>query len=100
GFRCHPTGGDNRGFSAFQRGNLFLSRGDRGIAITGIEIQLSIALSVSPQTVHAGHDEDRSLRDGRGQRRSLTVTLFSRVNTASGVGAVVSRLLHGRSLLR
>src|SRR5271157_5622936 len=98
GFRRHSTGGDDCGFGAFQGGNLFLGRSDGGIAVTGIKIQLAVALGVSAEAVHTGNDEDRSLGDGRRQRRSLAVALFSRVHTASRVSALVWLLLHERSL--
>ena len=84
----------DRGFGAFERGNLLFGRRDRRIAVTRVQIQVAIALGVAPQAFHAGNHEDRGLRDGRGQRRSLTVTLFAGMHTARGVSALVGLSLH------
>ncbi len=86
-FRRHPAGGGDCGFGSFQRGNLLFGGRDRGVAVARIKIQVAIALGVAAQRFDIGKNEDRGLRDGRGQGRRLAVPLFAGMHTARGVGA-------------
>src|SRR5208283_885876 len=86
--------------AAIPRRNLLLGCGDGRIAVSRVEVEVTIALGVTAQVVHSRHDEDRCLRDGRSQRSGLAVAFFPRMHTASSVGAFGLGLLHRVSALR